>query len=36
MFTVGGFVFGAAYGGAWRFWNDRLGGGRGVAKKASP
>lgn len=37
MFTAGGFVLGAVYGGAWGFWNDRLGGGRrGVTKKASP
>jgi len=35
MFTVGGFVLGAVYGGAWGFWDDRLGGGRQrVAKKA--
>ena len=25
MFTLGGFVLGTVYGGAWGFWNDRLG-----------
>ena len=36
MFTAGGFIFGAVYGGAWGYWSARLGGERrGAAKKAS-
>lgn len=32
MFTAGGFAIGAIYGGAWGFWNARLGGTRRGAK----